>query len=197
MFYNILIYLVLFAWVQRFAYLYSIKLNKQLKHTIMKATTEVQKFLHENISTEPYQLLKFSISEYYPKLVIDFSTVSESVIKKAENDLKLFEEAENARLKIERILVGDYIRLKNGELTKVGCFTCDGQFQDTKGGSFHIGRSGYGSYSGGFAMNVYNVSDFEFSGEYKSLKCWVFSGHSSGGNRGVYSEIKVKIWNEK
>ena len=95
------------------------------------------------------------------------------------------------------MLVGDYIRLKTGELTKVGCFTYDGQFQDTKGGSFHIGSSGYGSYSGGFTMNVYNIADFEFSGEYKNLNCWIFSGHSSGGNRGVYSQINVKIWNEK
>ena len=49
----------------------------------MKVSTELQYFLSRNVSTEPYELLKLNISEYYPKLVIDFDSVHESIIKKS------------------------------------------------------------------------------------------------------------------
>ncbi len=158
---------------------------------------QVEYFLRSNLSKEPYNDLRFYITEWYPKIEIDFEKVPASLFEKAEKDLMLFSKSEENRAKIEGLCVGDYIKDENGNLTQVGIFLYDGKFQDTNGGSFHVNESGQGSFSGGFTGNVLNEKDFKFSGEYKPFNCWIFSEFWAGANRGVHSYIMAKVWEEK
>jgi hypothetical protein len=167
------------------------------KENITRGTKETRKFLAENLSKEPYLLLKLHVKEWFPKIEIDFDKVPDSLFEKAERDLAFFEVAEKNREKIKRMSVGDYIRDENGKLTMVGIFLSEGRFQDTEGGSFHINEGGTGSFSGGFTGNIFDGSDFVFSGEYQPLNCWIFSEFWPGANRGVHSTIMVKVWNKK
>jgi hypothetical protein len=158
--------------------------------------TKIKKFAERNAGSEPYNDLRYSIVEFYPKLKIDFKTVPASLIEKIKKDMEMFREIEKNRLAIDRPLVGDYIHRKDGRLTKIGMFTYNGKFQDTNGGSFYVGPSGNGSYSGGFTMDVIETKNLQYTGETRPLYVWTFSEGWAGGNRGVYEYINVKVWRE-
>ncbi len=155
----------------------------------------IKLFLERNISKEPYDLLRFSVLESYPILKIDFSKVSSILIERAKKDLERFDTIQINRLSANHPLVGDYIRRKDGRLTKIG-FIINDLLQDTTGGSFHVSLSGYGSYSGGFTMDILNVNCLEKTVDVKPLLCWTFSNGYAGGNRGVYEYINVRVWKE-
>ena len=162
----------------------------------MKTTERIQKFLTENISTKPYELLRFNVVEFYPKYVIDWGKVSEYLIKKAEKDLQLFKDREQLRLQSDKPHVGDYIKRKDGRLTQIGIFTYGGNFQDTPSSKPYIYTDGYASHSGGFTMDVLNIANLKPLKQTKDLRCWIFSGDFADGNCGVYSTIKTKVWKE-
>lgn len=167
------------------------------ENTTLKGTEETRKFLQENMSKEPYDLMRFAIVEWYPKIEIDFNKVPDSLFEKAEKDLALFKMVEKKRSERKDMEVGDFIKHEDGNYTKVAIFTGDGDFQDTEGGSFNVGKNGFASMSGGFTGNVYNQNDFDLANELQTLHCWIFSEFWAGGNRGVWSEIKTKVWKKK
>ena len=162
----------------------------------MNTNEKIRKFLTENISTQPYELLRFNLIEFYPKYVIDWKKVSQYLIKKAEKDLQLFKDRENIRLQSDKPHVGDYIKRKDGRLTQIGTFTYDGNFQDTPSSKPYLNKDGGASHSGGFTMDVLNIANLKPLKQTKDLRCWIFSGDSWGGGCGVYSIIKTKVWKE-
>lgn len=83
----------------------------------------------------------------------------------------------------------------------------DNRFQYSKGGSFYIGSSGNGSFSGGYdfdaVQNDSKIGSFE-SSELEEVKCqnesrqfWFFMDFSSGAHRAVYCDLKVRVWKFK
>lgn len=162
----------------------------------MNATAKIRNFLTENISTAPYDLLRFNVLDFYPKITIDFDNVPQYLIKKAEKDLQLFKDRENMRLQSDKPNVGDYIKRKDGRLTQIGIFTYDGNFQDTPSSKPYLNKDGGASHSGGFTMDVLNVVNLKPLKQTKDLICWIFSNDFGGGNCGVYSVIKTKVWKE-
>ena len=162
----------------------------------MKTTNKIRKFLTDNISTTPYEMLRFNVVDFYPKYVIDWEKVSQYLIEKANKDLQLFKDREDARLKSDKPHVGDYIKRKDGRLTQIGIFTYNGNFQDTPSSTPFLYKDGGASHSGGFTMDVLNVANLKPLKQTKDLRCWIFSGDFAGGNCGVYSTIKTKVWKE-
>lgn len=162
----------------------------------MKTNDKIRKFLTENVSTLPYELLRFNITEIYPKIAIDWDKVPQYLIKKAEKDLQLFQDRQDKRLQSDKPHVGDYVKRKDGRLTQIGTFTYDGNFQDTPSSKPYLNKDGGASYSGGFTMDVLNVANLKPLKQTKDLRCWIFSGDDWGGSRGVCSTIKTKVWKE-
>lgn len=152
-------------------------------------------FIKENISSEPYNNARFAIVDIYPKLELDFSKISSTLIDRATKDIAIFADIENKRISHKRPIAGDAILRKEGRTTYVAIFLSDSKFQDSEGGSFCIDENG-SSYSGGFTMNVLSTNDLKLTDKKTPLKCWIFSSGFVGGNRGVYSTINVKTWEE-
>lgn len=83
----------------------------------------------------------------------------------------------------------------------------DNHFQYAKSGSFYIGSSGSGSFSGGYSFDaIMNGSE---TGYFKSHaleevkdqeehgRFWFFMDNRSGAHRGVYFNSKVRVWKFK
>lgn len=83
----------------------------------------------------------------------------------------------------------------------------DNHFQYVKGGSFWMGSSGGGSFSGGYCFNgVKNgieIGSFkqheleEVQDQNESRIFWFFMDQSSGAHRGIYFNSNVRVWKFK
>lgn len=128
---------------------------------------------------------------------IIYSEPTQYAISKAEKDLKLFEERQEAIYKRTKISDGDWVLLKNGEYSRVTVSQWEDSIQigGYFGSSVYINSNGSGSYSGGCGDSI-DKSKLVHVGEHKEASCWLFHEGYSGAGRGVYATLKFKVWKE-
>lgn len=106
---------------------------------------------------------------------------------------EILNERTEAMNKIQGPRVGDYLRLPYDLYTR---FTYDwGDSIQTGGGagSYHLGSSGYTSYSGGLDSGV-KKTDIIQTDETKEGYIWFFDQGISGANRGVDFKISFRVF---
>jgi len=123
-----------------------------------------------------------------------------------EKVLRNFEIAEN--LNIERMkrtepTTGDFLIDDLGNKFYLARIY-DNHFQYVSGGSFWMGSSGSGSFSGGYAFdgirNGKEIGSFERSDleevkdQNEHRRFWFFMDEQSGAHRGIYFNSNVRVW---
>ena len=151
-------------------------------------------FIENNISSEPYCSARLYLRSLDPPL--SFKDLPNYMINQADEDIQIFQTRERKRLINNTPLVGDAILRKDGRTTFIGTFLHGTKLQDTEGGSFYLAGESHMSYSGSFTMDVIDASKLKPTKILTAVWCWIFSQDQPGGNRGVYSKINVKTWQE-
>jgi hypothetical protein len=158
---------------------------------------EVLNFLRMNVSAEPYHGLPLDYKEIEGKyrFVIIEDKVSKYHIEKAQKDLDLINKRIAARKDRTEILEGDVIEYLDGHTERVTHVWDDHAQAGGGSGSYYMGESGYGSYSGGLNSGL-PLANLELTDKTKDCMFWFFSGNMSGGGRGVYFYCPVKVWKQ-
>lgn len=154
--------------------------------------TQIQTIIHSNPT-----LFDLYFKGYEGGKII-YSEPSQRAISEAEQDLKIFNEIQQAIYNRDSISDGDWVLLKNGEYSRVTVTAWQDSIQvgGTYGGSVHMGKSGKGSYSGSCG-DLIDRANLEATTEYREAMAWIFSKGWAGAGRGVYSPLQFKVWREK
>ena len=127
----------------------------------------------------------------------EYEEPTQQQLEKALKYVELFKGRQEAIRERSEISQGDWVRLKDGSMSRVTVNHHTGTIQIGGGqGSYHLFRNGYCSYSGGCGEQV-KLSSLKDTGEYKPGGCWIFSNDWSGAGRGVHSELEFKVWQER
>ena len=158
---------------------------------------EVLNFLRMNVSAEPYHGLPLDYKEIDGKyrFVIIEDKVSKYHIEKAQKDLELIKKRIAARKDRTEILEGDVIEYLDGHTERVTHVWEDHAQAGGGSGSYYMGESGYGSYSGGLNSGL-PLANLELTDKTKECLFWFFCGNMSGGGRGVNFYCPVKVWKQ-
>jgi len=119
-------------------------------------------------------------------------------IKRIQKENKeLFNKLKREYNKIKGVRVGDYVKEKNGNYTRVTYIWPDGQVQTGghKYGQFFLGK-GYISYSGSLDHG-YNIKDLKLTKEKRSGMVWIWREGMPGANRGVEYMMKFRVFKVK
>lgn len=97
-----------------------------------------------------------------------------------------------ARRKLAGPLVGDYVRMPNGELER---FSHDWgkDIQTSKGGSFYLHKGGGAEFSGGLNPAIAK-SLIKDTGETKPATFWFFHHNNVQAHNGVYFQVDVPVY---
>ena len=141
-------------------------------------------------------LFYLKVQDYKDGKVI-YSEPTATAKEKAERNLKLFQERQEAIYKREKIAQGDWVILKDGTKSRVTVSEWDDSIQvgGHFGSSVFINQSGTGSHSGSCGDSV-NKSELVNTGEYEDGRCWIFADNSAGAGRGIYNVLKFKVWKQ-
>lgn len=99
-------------------------------------------------------------------------------------------------------MIGDYLRLTNGELVRI-THSWDDSVQTTVGAnhpcsgdmSFFLGETCV-SFSGSLAPSI-SLNDIEYTPEWKDASFWFFHHNEVKAHNAVYFQIPVKVWQVK
>jgi len=159
-------------------------------------TDEVKKLIQLNISTEDFRCCpgEFGKNEAGQWTnIIDWDNLPQRYINICLKNMDIIANLTEARNKRNDILVGDYLEMPDGSITRV-TYCHDDCIQDGGGSeSFFLFPSGNASYSGGLNSGK-PIDKIKFTGQTKKALFWIFSNNWSGANRGFYFYIDVKIW---
>jgi len=117
-----------------------------------------------------------------------------------EFDKGILSERQNARFRLSGPQVGDFIKNKAGQLTRITHLWDDGPqtngFSESgEGGSFYLGSNGKLDYSGGLEPSIPLERLKEVSGRCGLQgSAWFFHHNQSGGGRGVYFKVWCKVF---
>ena len=116
-------------------------------------------------------------------------------------DLELFASIETALLKRKEPQEGDFVEYADGKFARISADHRNGSFQLSNKIGVYVSECG--SQASGCTWDP-DLDDIErerlvFSNLTLAAKtmqghCWMFSGGYSGGDRGVYHNIKFKVW---
>lgn len=118
-------------------------------------------------------------------------------IKRAETDLRLFDERQKAIDNLDVIACGDWVIRKDGTMERITINITDYSVQVGGGenGSFYISKSGHCSYSGSCGDSI-PYEKLIKTNEKKAGSCWIFSSDYSDAGRGIYKKLLFKVWRE-
>lgn len=150
--------------------------------------TEILEHINRNKSSQVYL---FPIKQFYPPFDVDINNINESTLRKINTNIAIKKERQKLRNRIKDVAVGDYVKLTNGELTRV-TYIWDDSIQ-TGLGSFYISKSGFASFSGSLNSGI-DKNKFKLTKRRKKASFWFFSEDSSGGNRGINIQLNVRVW---
>lgn len=146
--------------------------------------------LESNPSLYGLKLKCFWTAEYEP--------VNEIQIAEAFADLRIFIDRQNAIFRKEEINQGDWVKLKNGEYSRVTVNSWKDSIQigGTYGSSVFVYASGSGSYSGNCGDTI-RREDLVRTKDFKEGMAWIFSKECTGGGRGVHLPLLFRVWEVK
>lgn len=160
-------------------------------------TPEILNFLKMNMCAEPYHGLPHEYKEidgkYRFALVED--KISKYHIEKAIKDLDLIQKRIEARKNRTEILEGDVIEYLDGHTERVTHVWDDHAQAGGGSGSYYMGDSGYGSYSGSLNSGL-PLAELQLTDKTKECMFWFFCGNLAGGGRGVHFYCPVKVWKQ-
>ena len=158
-------------------------------------TVDVREVYMNNIHTANYEIYRHrNVIEYYPVTVLA-DVLDQVLVNKVQKDIELATERINLKLLMNTLSNGDYVLL-DGEYHRINKF--GDRYQCTENGSFHIGSSGFGSYSGGFKW-IPNapIDSLELTEERRMGHFWIFSNDDAKGHNSVHFEGLFKVWKPK
>jgi len=164
-------------------------------NTTTQISQDVINHLTLNASTESFRDLPGNYEKRGDKwgVYIDFDKVTESQIKRAENNLRILNESLSEFNKRQGPRVGDYLELPHGLVTRFTHAWDDGIQIGGGSGSYYLGKSGYVSYSGGLDPSI-EYTSIEATDKVKDGMVWFFDQGWSGGGRGVYFYIPFRVF---
>ena len=156
---------------------------------------KIKDFIQRNFHTDAY------FASYLMKdgrtLEIDWDNNAIGILRKrAINDLIMFCERNQLRLKQTRMLKGDSVEMLDGTIETVGHISANGFLQFGNGMTYYLCDNGGCSTSGEFSMDTYFEFNFENTGRTAKTLTWLFSQGLSGASRGVYENIVVRVWKQ-
>lgn len=167
-----------------------------METTTNQLTDEVKKLIQLNISTEDFRNVpgEFGRNETGQWThIIAWNNLPQRFINICNENINIIAQLTEARNKRIDILVGDFLRMPDGSISRV-TYCHDNGVQDGGGaGSFFLYKSGQGSYSGGLD-GIKPFDKIKPTNETKPALFWIFSQNRSGANRGFYFYIDVKVW---
>ncbi len=171
-------------------------MTQTLPQTV-ELSEEMKSHLRLNACTETYRHLPGEFCKQDDKYgyFIQWDQIKEYQLNDAHKNLEIIRQRIKTRATRKEILNGDIIRYKDGHEERVTYIWDDSVQAGGGSGSYYMGKSGYGSYSGslnaGLPLNKLHLTD-----ETKSAQFWFFSEDWSGGGRGIYFYCPVKVWQE-
>lgn len=164
---------------------------------VSKLTPEISNFLRRNVSAEPYNGLPLDYKEIDGRcrFVLVEEKVSNYHIEKAQKDIELIKKRIEARQRRTEILEGDVIEYLDGHTERITHVWDDHAQAGGGSGSYYMGESGYGSYSGGLNSGL-PLAELELTDKTADCAFWFFSGNHSGANRGITFYCPVKVWKQ-
>jgi hypothetical protein len=92
------------------------------------------------------------------------------------------------------IAVGDFVRDGENWLRVAHHWGDSLQLTDGRfGASFHIGKDGYCSFSGGLNPGI-PIGRFKPTGERRAGSCWFFSEENVMAHNGFYTSANFRVW---
>jgi hypothetical protein len=159
-------------------------------------TDEIKKLIQLNTSSEDFHgvLGEFGKNEAGQwSYLIDWDNLQERYIKLCQDNMNIVNELIEARNKRTDILVGDFLRMPDGSMSRV-TYCHDGGVQDGGGSSsFFLFPSGQASYSGGLD-GCKPFDKIKPTNETKPALFWTWSKGWAGANRSFHFYTDVKIW---
>lgn len=107
-------------------------------------------------------------------------------------DNELLDEKVAARRQRLGPLVGDYVRMPNGELERFS-YDWGRDIQTSKGGSFFLHGCGTAEFSGGLNPAI-SKSLIKPTGETKPARFWFFHHNVVQAHNGVHFEVDVPVY---
>jgi len=164
--------------------------------TKTQITEEVKSLIQLNISSEDFRYIPGEFGKNDAgqwTFIIDWDNLPERYINICLQNINIISELTEIRKKRTDILVGDYLEMPDGSISRI-TYCHDNGAQDGGGsGSFFLHKSGQGSYSG--SLNGIKPFDkIKPTNQTKKALFWIFSRDYWGGNRGFYFYIDVKVW---
>lgn len=185
--------------------------------TPTKANT-LESFVKLNLSSKMFEMAYLTdrellLSLMYDKTNADFDAIE--LLDKLQGtyakklvlrNYEIAEELNAERMKRTEPTTGDVLIDDNGNKFYLARIY-DNHFQYVSGGSFWMGGSGSGSFSGGYAFNgvkggkeigSFDRADLEEvkdQNEYRRF--WFFMNEQSGAHRGIYFNSNVRVWKFK
>lgn len=160
----------------------------------MVVTEEVKDFLQMNLFRESYRDIVHEY-EYNGENKINFDIQPQYVIDKAERDLAIIKDRIEKFNSREGFKIGSKIKLPDGQYVMISQIW-DESVQTSLGGSMHLGKSGYISFSGGMDSGI-DKSDLILTDEVSYSTIWIFHNDLSGGGRGVYYKMPFQVYRTK
>ena len=164
------------------------------KDQVLK-TMEVREVYMNNIHTANYEIYRHrNVIDFYPKVILA-DVLDQALVSKVQKDIELATKRINLKLLMNTLSNGDFVLL-DGEYHRINKF--GDRYQCTENGSFHIGSSGYGSYSGGFKwIAPQPIETLELTEERRMDHFWIFSDNDAKGHNSVHFEGLFKVWKPK
>jgi len=164
--------------------------------TKTQLTEEVKKLIRLNVSSEDFRNVpgEFGKNEAGQwSHIIEWDNLPQRYIDICNENINIITELTETRNKRTDILVGDYLEMPDGSISRV-TYCHDNGVQDGGGsGSFYLCSSGNASYSGGLD-GIKPFDKIKPTNRTKKALFWIFGQNWAGANRGFYFYIDVKVW---
>jgi hypothetical protein len=107
-------------------------------------------------------------------------------------DVELLAERQTKRLANPRALEGDWVEFDDFVTRRISHVWPE-HVQTSDGGSWHISRSGCGSFSGGLYPGV-PQSSLTDTKTLRPARFWFFHRDMGRAHHGVYADVNVRVW---
>lgn len=125
--------------------------------------------------------------------VTNINNLSQYDLDVINKNIKIINKIADNRKLLKGILVGDYLKMPDGSISRI-THCHNNSVQDGGGsGSFHLCSSGYGSYSGSL-NHPKDRNKIMDTGKFKKALFWIFSENWVGAHRSFYFYLNVRLW---
>lgn len=164
--------------------------------TKTQLTDEIKRMIQLNAASADFQSMpgEFGKNEAGQwSQLIDWDNLPERYINLCNENMNIVSKLIEARNKRPDILVGDFLRMPDGSMSRVTYCYDDGVQDGGGSGSFFLFPSGQASYSGGL-NGCKSFDKINPTNETKPALFWTWSRGCSGANRSFHFYADVKIW---